>query len=167
MTSVTASRYNLVESASMLPGCCGFCRGSQGPFIDTGLSKPMFGRFYVCENCLTEMFHLIPQPPVEEPVPQPTLTREELEEVTDELRNSLVGPLGDLLDYLRGVDDSVLPKEDDAGDGAAEGKSKRAVKPAEQVDSPPVGEGPAELSSDSVDGPNPLAIFGDLSSDKE
>jgi hypothetical protein len=152
----TASRYNLVESATLLPGSCGFCRGSRGPFIDTGLSKPMFGRFYICQDCLTDMHNQIPQPPVEEIEPEPTISREEFEEVTNDLRDTLVGPLGDLLDYLRGGSVSVLLTEDVDSDGAAEGEPERAVKSAKQANPAPVGKGPAKLSSDSVDGPNPF-----------
>lgn len=98
--TVKAVRFPIVEIAKVLPGACLLCKNHNGPFVDTNIDKPMFGRVYICMDCVTEIagqFGLTRT--IEEPKPK-GLTKEEFEGTVNELRDALLSDLSRLTSVL-------------------------------------------------------------------
>ena len=156
--TVKATRFQVHENnVPKLPGCCGVCNGINGPFIDTHVSKPMFGTLYICGNCLTEMYGMLPQPVAEEvPPPPPSLTQEEFEVITNDAVARLLTGFSDLARYMSGANAAILEQEvNEPGVRAAEGESgspASASGTAIEDERPISVEGPDDISGDSSDG---------------
>lgn len=56
---MSSDRYQLVGAPPLQPGCCYLCRGTTGPFVDTGVNVKFQGQLYVCANCVNEMADLV------------------------------------------------------------------------------------------------------------
>lgn len=55
-TALPTGRFMAINAPVALPGCCLFCRGHKGPFIDSGISHPGHGAIYACASCIQSMF---------------------------------------------------------------------------------------------------------------
>lgn len=153
--TIEATRFNKVDVPTALPGACGLCQSDKGPFVDTGIWKPMMGRLYICERCTKEIYSLF-DIKKEEPEPIPGLTRQEFEEVTNELSNGLADRLSDLLDYLRSSSVAVIQSEviEDVSDSGSD--IKRADESDKQDDSGNSEQGPVSVPSNSSNGDESL-----------
>lgn len=50
-------RFQVVDTPTVAPGECFICKSvRRGPFVDTGITDPYLGVFYICLGCLTEMY---------------------------------------------------------------------------------------------------------------
>jgi len=148
-------RFPVVETTYMLPGNCFLCSGIKGPFIDTRIQKPMYGHYYLCFDCVTEMYRMFPQPVVEKEPESVSITKEEYEAKINGLRDDLIGPLNSLLGALVNPPDvspaPVEPQDDVELSDGDEGTEPSADKSAEDVSEPPVVEGPISVPSDRSD----------------
>lgn len=160
--SIESGRFYGVGQATNIPGSCGICSTSSGPYIDTGRYFKLFGRLYICMNCLTEMarvaglFEALRPEPVD---PVVNLTYKEFKETVDGLANGLSGSLTDLLNYLYGASIVPLLSDSDEIDGDAEsddGEDVGSESESDEADIEDFGiisvEGPDDLSDDSVNG---------------
>lgn len=44
------SRFHLVPETNVSPSHCVLCNGIGGPFVDTGVELPMYGRLWICAS---------------------------------------------------------------------------------------------------------------------
>ena len=44
----------IVETARFMPAACTTCMSAAGPFADTSIDPPGYGRVYLCLRCVTE-----------------------------------------------------------------------------------------------------------------
>lgn len=160
------TRFQVLETAPVLPGCCALCKNDKGPFVDTGMFVRNLGHVYIDLDCVRELSQFVSDPSAMalaqvESIKKAVVSRTDLFEV----------------EVLRGVSEVVTDarKRFSVGVAAimplppepvvAESEGVPAVKPelqgsesgANSVDgenvSPVSFEGPDNVPSDSNDGP--------------
>lgn len=161
---VTSDRFQAVEVANVLPGACGICSGSRGPFINTNRYFKMHGTLLICENCLTEMarlFGLTPESEQPDTNSDIMLTHAEFQETVSGISDAIVSNTRDLIDYLTGagfaslLEESLSDSREDDGDGEGAAKAPQQVIGSSSV------EGSDDVSDGSGDGLDAIVFPGD------
>ncbi len=56
------TRFQVLETAPVLPGCCALCGNDKGPFVDTGMFIRNKGHIYIDLDCVRELSQFVVDP---------------------------------------------------------------------------------------------------------
>jgi hypothetical protein len=99
----------LVQEATASPTRCALCQSHEGPFIDTGVEFLGYGWVFICTSsekrsgCVRQMGRLdgmIDAEIVDEAMTQLDAMRARVEELEQELEESKVVPMSEVIDHL-------------------------------------------------------------------
>lgn len=159
--------FQVVAAPTLAPGTCFRCRSNrQGPFVDTSVTDPFLGTFYLCKGCIVMMYNALIEAGAIEVTPV------EVETLLDEARNQ--GFIEGVKALKDSVDDtaalyvdrslntvlatpSVSPVNEPSpvpGDSVGEeGSGTSADSDSKQVNGSTGKQGRASVPSNSGDGP--------------
>jgi hypothetical protein len=162
-------RFKLLDRPAALPGKCAVCGAVDKPVVDIGLDLDFYGVVYFCVECMKAAAEILGM------VDGALLTRAELvqrhhhhqleaaKDITDEYVARFAAVSDEFANRLRSLRNSTdevheeLPDSDSEGElGDSAVADREDGRDSSEDNLTPGNEGPASLSSSSVDGPGPI-----------